>query len=294
MEQRRIVLFTMNQKGLEVLKAIVRELGPSSIAAVVGAPDPNVRQDFYEQIRTASLENKIPFLDRASAREIAPSFAFAVGWKWIIRGFPDLIVFHDSLLPRYRGFAPLPTALICGEKEVGVTALFASEEYDRGDIIAQKALRVEYPVKVQQVIDQIIPAYTELAVEIARTILSGSPVARHRQDECAATYSLWRDEDDYRIDWSLDAIAIQRFVDALGYPYKGASAELDGARVRILDVVPEPDVKFELRVPGKVAFIRDQLPTVVCGAGLLRLLDVRNDAGTESLLPLRRFRSRFR
>jgi methionyl-tRNA formyltransferase len=53
---------------------------------------------------------------------------------------------HDSLLPKYRGFAPLPNALINGEREVGVTALFASEEYDMGDIVCQRRLAVEYPM----------------------------------------------------------------------------------------------------------------------------------------------------
>jgi methionyl-tRNA formyltransferase len=131
-------------------------------------------------------------------------------------------------------------------------------------------------------------------VEVTRTILAGRSLNSQPQDETAATYSLWRDEDDYRIDWSRDAASIRRFIDALGYPYKGASSELDGVLVRILDAVPEPEVQIEQRVPGKVIFVRDQQPVVVCGSGLLRLLDVRDETGAESLLPLRKFRSRFR
>jgi methionyl-tRNA formyltransferase len=114
------------------------------------------------------------------------------------------------------------------------------------------------------------------------------------QDEKAATYSLWRDEDDYRIDWSHDAAVIKRFIDAVGYPYHGACSNLDGTLTRILDASVEPDVKIEQRVPGKVMFVRDGWPIVTCGTGMLRLLEVRNEARTESLLPLRKFRSRFR
>jgi methionyl-tRNA formyltransferase len=292
--ESRIVLFAMNEKGLEVLKAIIRELGSSVLAAVVCARDANVRQDFYEDIRATSQKHEVPFLDRASAHGVVAPYGFAVGWRWMIQGCPNLIVFHDSLLPRYRGFAPLATALINGEEEVGVTALLAAEQYDLGDIVEQKKLRIEYPAKIQKVIESITVLYADLAVKVLRTILAGSRLMGYPQDESAATYSLWRDEEDYRIDWSLDSHAIQRFVDALGYPYKGASADLDGALVRIIDAVPEPDVKIEQRVPGKVIFVKDHLPTVVCGKGLLRLLDVRNVAGTESVLPLRKFRSRFR
>jgi len=101
-----------------------------------------------------------------------------------------LITFHDSLLPRYRGFAPLPTALINGDAEVGVTALLASRKYDRGDIIAQRRLVLSYPVKVRQVIDSIAPLYAELVTEIARIICSGAPLPTSPQNESQASYPL--------------------------------------------------------------------------------------------------------
>jgi methionyl-tRNA formyltransferase len=202
-------------------------------------------------------------------------------------------VIHDSLLPRYRGFAPLPTALINGEELIGVTALYASEEYDRGDIIAQQAVSITYPIKIQQAIDALASAYVELAISIGKAILSGLTLPARPQDESLASYSPWRDEDDYRINWSLDAAAIKRFIDALGPPYKGASSQLDGKLVRVLDASIEPDIRIEQRSPGKVMFIRDGLPVVACGVGLLKLMDVRDAIGAETILPLTRFRSRF-
>jgi methionyl-tRNA formyltransferase len=290
-------LFAMNQRGLAALEAIVRELDPHAIAAVVGARDAHVRDDFYDDIRAITQRHGIRFLDRSEAAALSPSpssYMLAVGWRWMIHGGTQLIVFHDSLLPRYRGFSPLPTALINGDREIGVTALFASDEYDRGDVIAQKGLCIEYPIKIQKAIELVTRLYAELVVEIARAIVAGVPLTASPQDETQASYSPWRGEDDYRIEWSHDAATIKRFIDAVGFPYKGASSELDGALVRILDASIEPDVRIEQRMPGRVMFIRDQMPVVACGTGMLRLLDVRDNAARISILPLRKFRSRFR
>ena len=289
----KISLFLMNQKGLAVLEACAATLEAGSIDCVIGARDASVQNDYYKEIRAASEGYGIPFVDRREAADREAEYGFAIGWRWIIRNCKTLIVLHDSLLPKYRGFAPLPTALINGEPEVGVTALLASEEYDRGDIIAQKALTVHYPAKIQEIIAQVSGCYAELVAQIGKDIVSGRPLRLQPQKEEEATYSLWRDEEDYRIDWSWDAAKIERHVNALGYPYKRASCLLDGRVLRVVDVVTEPDVAVEQRTPGKVIFMRNGQPTIVCGRGLVRLLDLRDETGQESVLPLSRFRARF-
>jgi methionyl-tRNA formyltransferase len=102
-----------------------------------------------------------------------------------------------------------------------------------------------------------------------------------------ATYSLWRDEEDYRIHWSTDAARIKRLIDSVGTPYKGASALMETRRVRILDAAVEPDIQVEDRKPRKVVFLREGSPIVICGRGLLRITDMRDDA-TGNTLPRRR------
>lgn len=284
-----IVVFAMNQKGLAVIERLL-QVCPDNLK-VVGARDRQVQNDFYQEIKSACFERGVSFLDRSEAKE-PPEYAMAVGWRWIIHDCQKLIVFHDSLLPRYRGFAPLPTALINGESEVGVTALLGSDDYDRGVIFAQKRLPIYYPAKIQEVIDQIAPLYADLAAEIATALLSSSQLQGRPQDESLATYSPWRDEEDYGIDWSWDAQDIRRFIDAVGFPYSGASSGLNGAQVRIFEASVEPDIKIERRVPGKVMFLREGFPIVACGTGMLKLLDIRNDMGS-TILPVTKFRSRF-
>jgi methionyl-tRNA formyltransferase len=287
-----LTLFLMTEKGQAVLEGVIASVGPGAVSLVVGARDANVRNDRYEDIRAACRKAGIAFADRVPAPAIATDYALAVSWRWMIHGVPNLIALHDSLLPKYRGFAPLPNALINGEREVGVSALFASDDYDRGDIVCQRRLQIEYPIKIRQAIQSVIPLYVGIASEICSSLASGAQLPRGKQDEAEATYSLWRDDLDYEIDWRWDAARIARFIDAVGYPYLGARTTLNREPVTVHDAVAEPDVRIEDRAVGKVIFVRGGQPVVVCGSGLLRIARMETPEG-RSLLPLKKFRSRL-
>ena len=300
-----IGFFLMTEKGLRVLQAAVDTFGPGQIAYVVGAADENLTRDYRDEIAAVCRQHGIAYfdrknLDREDAFRATAEYHFAVSWRWMIHDASRLIVLHDSLLPKYRGFAPLPTALINGEPFVGVTALLVNQEpnqenaeYDRGDILGQRKLPVSYPVKIQVVISSLSTEYAALVVDLCRRICAGVTLAGVPQKEAEATYSLWRDEEDYRVPWSADADRIKRFVDSVGSPYKGASALIGERKVRILDATVEPDIHIENRQPGKVVFVRQGHPVVVCGRGLLRITDLRDDATGQALLPLSKLRTRF-
>jgi len=282
----------MTEKGFRVLEAIDSKY-PSLIKLVVSSQDKNIDNDFYAEIKTYCLKNQIKFIDRKELEIISSQYILAVSWRWLIRSESKIIVFHDSLLPKYRGFSPLVFALINREKEVGVTALFADNEYDKGHIIAQSVLKVSYPIKIQQAINLIVGHYQHLALKIAKMIHMNEEIKSVAQNEALATYSLWRDEEDYQIDWTQSATYIKGFIDALGYPYKGAKTIEQGISLRILDALVVDDVKIENRMVGKVIFMHDEQPVVVCGEGLLRLTHVVDSAG-KSVLPFKKFRLRFK
>lgn len=291
-----VTLYAMTPKGVATFAAL-QELHPGLVRQVVSARDAGVDDDSYDRLAKACADTGVPFHDRGEARALAStSHALAVGWRWMIPEVDGttLVVFHDSLLPRHRGFNPLVTALICGDDAIGVTALLACEEYDRGDILGQIAVPLPRPIRIADAIELVAVAYGQLARQIGGLIATGSPLVGVPQDEAAATYSLWRDEADYEVDWSLPAERVRDFVYAVGPPYAGARTSVDGEVVRLLDVTVEPDVRIANRTPGKVIFLRDGKPTVVCGSGLLRIDAMVLDGfpGT-SALPLRRFRSRF-
>lgn len=288
-----VSLYLMNRKGVAVLDAILSRFGARAVRRVVGSRDHAVVKDYFDDIRALAESAGIAYFERLEAS--APSLdetCIAVGWRWIINGARTLIVLHDSLLPRYRGFSPLVSCLINQEARIGVTALIGGASYDEGDIVAQDAVDVSYPIKVAEAIDLLVPICARLAGDLVARVASGEILKGRAQDRQAATYSLWRDNDDYRIDWTWDAQRIRRFIDAVGDPYRGASSLIDGRLVRIVDAVERSDVVIENRSPGKVIFIEDGLPVVVCGKGLLTIVHIKDNA-EQSLLPLTKFRTRF-
>lgn len=283
----------MSYKGCSVLKAFITEFGREVIDFVVVSKDQGVQNDYYEDIIEVCKNNEVLFFDMKEKYEVRSEFAFAISWRWLINlEKTTLIVFHDSLLPKYRGFAPLATALINGEREVGVTALYASAEYDKGNIIAQSSVGIEYPIKINDAINLVSEAYIDLIKSITKNIVSSNIVKSTVQDEDAATYSLWLDEKDYAINWANDAICIKRFIDSVGYPYNGATAIIENKKVRILDAETANDVNIPVRHSGKVIFVNNGKPVVVCGKGLLQINQMV-DKENQSLLPLKKFRTRF-
>lgn len=291
----KVVLYLMGEKGAYTLSELLREYGPGIIEYAVVGSDKNVINDFSGEIRDRCSSESIRVFDRKDMLPEFDGYAFAIGWRWLISANENrLIVFHDSLLPKYRGFAPLVNMLINGEKEIGVTALYAAEEYDAGEIISQKSIAVEYPVKIEDAIHKIRVLYAENAIKIVGMILNGMRPPSTAQCQDSVTFSPWRDILDYNICWSWDAAKVARMIDAVGYPYAGACTSLDGKRVYIDEATAHMDINVEAASDhlGKLIFIRDGKPFVVCGKGTLEIIDGHYEDGTQ-LLPIDKFRSRF-
>jgi len=289
----KITLFAMTEKGYTVVKVLLSHY-PELIAAIVAAKDKNIENDYFEEIKCISLKNNIPFYNRRNFSNLCTPFAIAISWRWLIKSdSTKVIVFHDSILPKYRGFNPLVTALINGDDEIGVTALYAAEEYDKGDIIACSKSSIAYPIKIKAAINIILNNYRELAIKIAESIKTGKVLDANVQNESFASYSLWRDNEDYFIDWTQSADYIDRFVDALGSPYKGATTFLGNSLVRVLDTEVVKDVNIVNRTPGKVIFLQGINPVIVCGQGLLKINELVDERNECSLLPLTNFRIRL-
>jgi methionyl-tRNA formyltransferase len=282
----------MTQKGYEVLLNLINEEYITLISCVISSRDKGIEKDFYEEIKDLCSRNGIEFYDKSDNVNISSEYSIAISWRWLIEESENLIVLHDSILPKYRGFAPLVNSLKNGEKEIGVTALFANSEYDRGDIICSHKIGIDYPITIAQAIVLISDCYIKCINFIFTHIANGKILQTHKQDELLATYSLWLNDGDYRIDWSQDSHSVERFVNAVGWPYSGAFTN-DGIEIiKILQVEVVNDVKIENRAPGKVVFINEGYPVVVCGEGLVRIKSMTTSNG-KSLLPLKKFRTKF-
>ncbi|MDG1302459.1 MAG: formyltransferase family protein, partial [Opitutae bacterium] len=158
----KLTLFLMTRKGLRVLQALLPE-HRKLITAVVISRDGSILDDCYDEIAKLCKQAEIKCYDRKDYSIAQSRYALAISWRWLIPTESiRLIVVHDSLLPKYRGFNPLVTALINGDSKIGATALWATQEYDQGDIIKQESRMINYPMRIADAIEITSDIYASL------------------------------------------------------------------------------------------------------------------------------------
>lgn len=282
----KTTLYLSGEKGLFSLQSLHNAI--DIIDKVVIGTDKNVQNDYSTDIQNCCVQKNIAFtFDDTNTNS---AYLITIGWRKMININENqiLIVLHDSLLPKYRGFNPLVTALINGDKTIGVTALLGTKEYDKGDIIAQESISVSYPITIQEAITKIATCYVTLLNVIFLKIKTNTLTAVP-QDHEKATYSLWRDQQDYFIHWNSSAKKIMRVINAVGFPYEGAKFRLNNEVYTIIEAHQVADVKIENRTPGKVIFKENEKIYVVCKKGILCLDKVVNSQNE-----LQKFESKFR
>ncbi|RZJ29391.1 MAG: methionyl-tRNA formyltransferase [Flavobacterium sp.] len=290
----KVGLFLMTYKGYRVLQSVIESGFASHIGFVCIGKDANVGNDYSGEIEQCCLRHNIVSIEAKDAKQYAATvdYSIAISWRWMLDP-ENLIVLHDSLLPKYRGFAPLVNMLKNGEARIGVTAIFAGDEYDKGDIIAQSGSDISYPIKIEQAIETVTANYIEVVEFIFETITAGKKLQGKAQIESDATYSLWLDDRDYKIDWQKDSGYIKRFIDAVGFPFHGAFSIVNDEKIVIREAETLGDVAIENRDVGKIIYFHEKFPVVVCGSGLLKITDAVYDGTQESIFPLKKFRLRF-
>jgi methionyl-tRNA formyltransferase len=202
-----------------------------------------------------------------------------------------LVVLHDSLLPKFRGFSPTVSSLILGETKIGVTAIRPIAELDAGPIVAQHSVSITHPIKVRHAFELLAPCYVHCIRESIRKF--GQPAfAGTPQLEDQASYSVWRDSFDLEIDWRTSADQVARFVAAVGYPYAGAYTTYGEERIIIDEVEVIADLPFVNRVAGKIwQRNSENVVEVLCGNGMIRITSARREDGSHFSFP--QIRKRF-
>src|SRR5687768_8369333 len=107
-----IGLYLMNQKGWSTLKVLIDNNFQEHIGYVVSDRDLSVEDDFFSNIAEECLTAGIALFTRKEKTIPPVDYKLAIGWRWLIAESENLIVLHDSILPKFRGFAPLVNTLI--------------------------------------------------------------------------------------------------------------------------------------------------------------------------------------
>jgi len=170
-----------------------------------------------------------------------PDLLLVLGWYYIIpREVRESISLgcagiHASLLPKYRGGAPIPWAIINGEATTGVTFFYMGDEIDNGDIIAQKSFAIEATDNCATVYEKATQASAQVLRDYLPQIAAGT-APRTPQDHSQATYFPLRKPEDGEIDWSWDTKRIRNFIRAQTRPYPGAFIYIGSRKITFWDV----------------------------------------------------------
>jgi methionyl-tRNA formyltransferase len=266
---------------------------PEADLVVASFPEEPWEPRYFDDLREITLRRRGRFLAGRRLEAAAPpelwsavDLLLVVSWRYFIprpvysRPRLGTFVFHDSLLPSYRGFSPTVWAILNGESHTGVSLFEIADETDAGDVVDQQRVPIGPDEGIAEVLEKVTEAYLELLGRNLDALLRGT-AARRPQDHAQATYGCRRLPEDNRIDWRSPSSQVYNLVRAAGAPYPGAYTFLDGRKLRIWEARrPSPERRFAGSVPGRVVEVRaGEGTTVLTGDGALQLTRVQTDEG---------------
>src|SRR5712692_4617937 len=182
---------------------------------------------------------------------------------------------HFSLLPKYRGAAPVNWAIVNGEKETGVTTMKIVEELDAGPILLQRPTRIDGHETAPELLARLAEIGAELLSETLRRF--DRIQAQPQRDEEATLAPMLKREDGL-IDWSMDAFAIERRVRGF-QPWPNAYTSFRSQRLIIWKVTPEWIERLTFP-PGQIIEARGDRLIIACGDGTaLRVSQLQTEGG---------------
>ena len=173
---------------------------------------------------------------------------------------------HASLLPRWRGAAPVQRAILAGDAETGITIMQMDEGLDTGDMLLKKAVTIGPADTAQTLLDHLAAIGGEAIVD-ALDLLADGKLPHTPQDNAQATYAAKLNKAEAQIDWTQDALQIARAVRAYN-PFPAAATHIGGVPVKIWQARVVPGANG---APGVIVSVDEDGIVVACGEGALSL-----------------------
>ena len=297
-KELKIIFFGTPDFAVESLSRLVD--GGYNVAAVVTMPDKPAgrgRQLQESDVKRYATAHNLPVLQPVSLKEEAfidelQSFEAQLFIVIAFRMLPEAVWqmpplgtfnLHASLLPRYRGAAPINWAVMNGDTETGVTTFFLQHEIDTGDVIQQRSCPIGRHDNVEDVHDRLMIMGADMVLETVDAIINGT-VKPILQDQMLTTGQQPTPapkifKDTCRIDWSRPAEALYNHIRGLSpYPAAWTTIAGDDGQETSLKIYatsePEPFSIGETPIPGSIKADRKTL-RVACGDGWLQILSLQ-------------------
>lgn len=232
---------------------------------------------------TNAIKKKLQNEDYEMIKNGTLDFIIVCGWRTLID--PEinkylkagLIAAHDSLLPAYRGFAPLNWAIINGELKTGVTLFIINDgEVDSGEIILQKEIDITHEDYAIDVYTKVVSATIEGYKEVIYNYIKNGKIETYKQNEKLATYTCKRTPEDGQIVWGKSSIEVYNLIRALAYPYAGAFFYFKNNKyeVRSACIGPQNSKIFTGNIPGKVISVLQDGVEILCKEGTVVIKEI--------------------
>src|SRR6266496_1811477 len=281
----RIVFIGTGEIGVPTLQALLRS-SEHRLTGVVTQPDKPVgrtQQIEPPPIKRALAGTKMSILQpvRIKGREaieevraLRPEAIVVMAYGQILpRDLLEIppvacLNLHASLLPRWRGAAPIQAAIAAGDPETGITVMYMAEGLDTGDILLQRKIEILPGDTGGSLHDRLAQIAPKALLDALQMLAKGN-APRIQQDNVLATYAPKLTRDDGKIDWSEPAEIIERKIRAFN-PWPGAFMKLDGQNLKIFSAFIV-DLSGE---PGKILRSEKEL-VIAAGKGALSLGEVQ-------------------
>ena len=277
----RAVVFAYHNVGARCLRVL--HAHGIDVPLVVTHDDDPAETQWFARVADVAADLDLPWIAPVDANApdvvariaaIAPDFIFSFYYRRML-GAPLLALaargalnMHGSLLPHYRGRAPVNWAVLRGERHTGATLHYMADKPDAGDIVAQQAVPILPDDTAQEVFDKVTVA-AEICLDGVLPALLAGTAPRRRNDIARGSYFGGRKAEDGRIDWSQAAPTVHNLVRAVAPPYPGALTTVAGQparvlRTRIVAAAGAP-------APPTLAVERGSLLAHCGGGGVLRI-----------------------
>ena len=200
----KIVFFGSDQYGAKVLEFLQK--------------DPNI--EIVKVVKEKSEFEGLKNLEERPDLGVVVSFGALIPQDVINWPKNGLLNLHPSLLPKYRGSTPVPTAILNGEKEIGLTIIKVDEQIDHGPIVAQFKEAIKEEDTSESLLNRLFAMGSEVLVTIIPSFLEDR-IEIKKQDHTKATFTKKLIRDDGKIDWQKPVDYQERFIRAM-FPWPGA------------------------------------------------------------------------
>lgn len=282
----KVVVCAYHNVGYRCLEELLRQ--GADVAMVFTHEDSPGEEIWFSSVRELAEEHDIPWRTTdintpeniALLREIAPAFIFSFYYRNMIgQEVLDIpcngaLNLHGSLLPRYRGRAPVNWAVINDESETGATLHYMVEKPDAGDMVDKEKVPILFTDTALDLFNKVTDAAVEVICRSWPHLMAGT-APRIPMDLAAGSYFGGRKPADGLIDWTKGAVRIYNLVRGVTHPYPGAFTYFYGRKVTIWQAWP---VEGKGK-PGQVVSLNPLL--VGTGEGLLEIRSLQIEGNTE-------------